>query len=79
MEKVILSLGAVGAALLVLWRVLAGGRSDAALARLKREDRTKEAQEIGALTQEIKDAKLDYKTARERYDDLVKRNDSTEP
>lgn len=71
MMNYLYSLGGIAAALYMAYVMLRGRKSDQVLAELSRKDRTKEAQELGALTQEVKDAKLDYKESRARYDAIM--------
>lgn len=43
-------------------------RADSAVAGLRRQDRSKETEEIGKLTEEVANAKLDYKRERDQLD-----------
>lgn len=51
-------------------------KADAIVAQLNIKDRTEETKEIAQLEQEIKDAKLDYKTALDRHRNI---KSNTEP
>lgn len=63
--------GAIAAILYGVYYMIRRGQADKVLSELTRQDRTEEQDNIAALTQEVKDAKVDYARSRVEYNQSI--------